>query len=137
MIAGGAYTYNKGGYMPTVDFTLADMRQLIQEEVPPIVEHIVEERVSKIIDERVPKIIDERVPKIIDELVPRIIDGRVPDLFNDFYDSNLGPVFESIDDQFDELRDTLVEIKTDIKGIKRIVRKHSSDIAELQANQGL
>jgi hypothetical protein len=96
--------------MPTVDFSLEDVRKLINSEVPPIIE--------RLIDEKVPTIINERVPTIINELVP--------DLFVNFYDTNLGPVFESVDDQFDGLRDSLEEIKADIKGIKRIVRKHSS-----------
>jgi archaellum component FlaC len=103
--------------MPTVNFSLDDIRRLlkevISEDVPPIVEKIVEER------------------------VPQIIDERVPQIFNDFCESNLSPVFEDIDCQFDEIRGSLDEIKTEVRGTRRLVRKHSSDIAELQAHQGL
>jgi uncharacterized protein YPO0396 len=95
--------------MPTVDFTLQDIRALVSEEIT------------------------QKVPPIVERIVERVVTGH----FTNFIDNNFAPALEDIDAQFDEVRDRLDRLETEVKGIRRIVRKHSADISELQAAKGL
>ena len=62
--------------------------------------------------------------------VPGIVSGIVSDMLLGFWEHNLEPVLNGI---YDELS----ELKTEVKGIKRVVRKHAADIEELQTATGL
>src|SRR5438132_1373136 len=119
----------KGPLMPTVDFTLQDISALVGEEitqkVPPIVERVVERVVEPIV-ERV-------VESVVESVVGRVVERVVTEHFTNFIDNNFAPALEDIDSQFDEVRDRLDRLETEVKGIRRLVRKHSADISELQA----
>jgi archaellum component FlaC len=115
----------KGPLMPTVDFTLQDIRSLIGEEitqkVPPIVERVVEPIVERVVE------------SVVESVVGRVVTEH----FTNFIDNNFAPALEDIDSQFDEVRDRLDRLETEVKGVRRLVRKHSADISELQAAKGL
>jgi archaellum component FlaC len=95
--------------MPMVDFTLEDVRAVVYE------------------------IVDERLDAKLEEK----LDAKLSAHFMDFIENNFTPAMEDIDEQFDDVRGRLDRLETDVKGIKRLVRKHSADIAELQAQRGI
>jgi hypothetical protein len=113
----------KGAAVPTVDFTLADVRKLVREETGSERENTRNLIKAALVDER--------------ESTRRLIHEELQEQFINFAENNLTPALEDIDDQFDEIRERLDRIEIDVKGIRRTVRKHSADIAELQAARGL
>ncbi len=95
--------------MPTVDFTLDDIKQLLDQRL----------------DER---FVAER--EHTRQMVRKEVREEVQDQFNSFIKHTFQPFVDHVDERFNSL-------ERDVKGLKRTVRKHSADITELQAAAGL
>ena len=50
---------------------------------------------------------------------------------------NMSAGFTAIDERFDRLETKVDSLEAEVRGVKRLGRKNSSDIAELQAAQGV
>jgi hypothetical protein len=107
------------------NLNLDDIRKIVREETLTV------EDVRRVVKEESLTLEDVRT------VVSDVIDQKVPQMFVDFWDTNLSPALEDIDDQFEEVRGSLDRIESEVKGIRRTARKHSADIAELQAAKGL
>jgi hypothetical protein len=123
-----------------VDFTLEDIgqqtRQIVQEAVVGEREHT-----QKLINQSLNKaIVGERAhtKRLINDA---IVNERgytrqmLLDVFENFVVNNLTPGFNSIENHLVRLDGRMDRLEHEVTGIRRVVRKHSSDIAELQAAQ--
>ena len=127
--------------MATIDFTLKDFETMVERIVGRELEFLavtVKQEIDRI-DHRFDGVdtsitaIDRRFDKMdqrFDKMDERFdgIDGRL---------ATIDQRFDKMDERFDHIDTELHEIKIDIKGIKRVQRKHSADITELQAIQGI
>lgn len=96
--------------MATVDFSLEDVRVVVRDEVGVAI-LASEERLGEFLGTKFGEI-EERFEQI---------DRR----------------FEGVDQRFDRMDLRLTTIEEEVRGTKRTSRKHSADIAELQAIQGI
>ena len=58
---------------------------------------------------------------------------EVADQFHVFIKDIFQPALDYIDNRFDRMDERFDRLEADVAGIKRVVRKHSADISELQA----
>ena len=106
--------------MATIDFTLKDFETMVERIVGRELEFLAV-TVKQEIDR-----IDHRFDGVDSSITA--IDRRF---------DKMDQRFDKMDERFDHIDTELHEIKIDIKGIKRVQRKHSADITELQAIQGI
>jgi archaellum component FlaC len=111
--------------MATVDFTLDELLKKSADQTRTIVEEVLEHKLESSIDRK------------LEPAIERVLDRKLTEHFASFIEHNLTPALEDIDEQFDDVRGRLDRIETEVKGIRRVVRKHSSDITELQAARGI
>jgi hypothetical protein len=106
--------------MPTVDFTLEDIKQLIDDRLDTkLDERFKAER------EYTRAIVRQEVQTEIGTASDRIIDAVHQD-FLDFWEDNLGPAFEELHHEFGDL-------KRDVRPMSHLVDQHSKDIMRLRA----
>jgi hypothetical protein len=98
--------------MATVDFTLDDIRQVI------------DERLEVRLDERF-KAERQHTRQLVYEVAHEVVHGEL-----EVYDEQLR---EFLTFHFGQIYPRLDRIEYEVRGLKQVVRKHSADIAELQA----
>ncbi len=112
--------------MPTKDFTLEDMKGLFAEEREYTKGLFVAEREHTeglFVSER-----EFTKGLLVKERVHT--QGMIEDSLLNFWDINLQPAFDDLHVRLDKHED-------EIKGMKRVQRKHSADIVALQALNGI
>jgi hypothetical protein len=97
--------------MPTVDFTLEDMKQLIDERLDTKLE-------ARFVAER--------------EYTRSLVREEVSMQFQGFIEHSFTPAIESIDDRLDALADSVAILQIDMRHVKRVLRSHHADVTALK-----
>jgi hypothetical protein len=109
--------------MPTIDFTLDDFKSLMREEISTALESEREATRNTIAH----ALAAER------EVTRLTVRDEVADQFHVFIKDIFQPALDLIDHRFDRIDVRFDRLESDVAGLKRVVRKHSADIDELQA----
>ena len=102
------------------DFTLEDIRLAMREEIQQIVPGMVRGVVQE-------EFVRER------EVTRRLVRDELQEQFQLFIEHTFQPALDDIDRRFNGVEAKFDRFEAEMRGLKRVVRAHSADIAELQA----
>mgnify|MGYP003385924865 CR=1 FL=1 len=98
--------------MAQVDFTLDDIKSLFSSELD-----------RRFVAER----------SVTRQIIREEVQAEVSSQFRAFIEYTFQPFVDHVDGRFESLESHMGRVEREMQGVKRVVRQHSADIAELRA----